>query len=86
MKGVTNFDKLCHRIFDGSGSGEDYLARKTNVFCEKCGDRVSAYYCEERLFLVECGCCEKKVLVKAKNRNEAASKAFGGMEVDYGEM
>lgn len=31
------------------------------------------------------GCCEKKVLVKAGSPNEAASKAFWGMEADYGE-
>ena len=47
--------------------------------------RVYAYYCEDRLFLAECECCEKTVLVKASNPNEAASKAFWGMEADYGE-
>lgn len=85
MKGATDFDKLCHRVFDGDGSGKDYLTRRTNVFCENCGHRVYAYYCEDRLFLAECECCEKKVLVKASNPNEAASKAFWGMEADYGE-
>lgn len=54
-------------------------------YCEDCGHRVYAYYCEDRLFLAECECCEKKVLVKASNPNEAASKAFWGMEADYGE-
>lgn len=78
MKGATDFDKLCHRIFDADSTGKDYLARETGVFCENCGNRVSAYYCEERLFLVECECCEKKVLVKAKNQEDAARKAFWG--------
>lgn len=85
MKGATDFDKLCHRIYDADSSGKDYLTRRTNVFCENCGHRVYAYYCEDRLFLAECECCEKKVLVKASNPNEAASKAFWGMEADYGE-
>lgn len=73
---MTDFDELCHRIFDADGTGKNYLTRETSVFCENCGNRVSSYYCEERLYLVECECCEKKVLVEAKNREEAAIKAF----------
>lgn len=78
MKGASEFDRLCHRVFDGNGDGEDYLARATDIFCCRCGHRVYAYYCEERLFLVECDGCRKKVLVKAGNRGEAAHRAFGG--------
>lgn len=77
MKGATAFDKLCHRVFESSGGGEDYFERKTLAHCERCGSPLYAYYCEEHLFFVECKFCEKKALVKAKNRNDAARKAFG---------
>lgn len=77
MKGATEFDKLCHRIFESSGDGGNYFARKTLAHCERCGSPLYAYYCEERLYFVECKLCEKKALVKANNRDDAACKAFG---------
>ena len=29
MKGASNFDKLCHQVFDGKNDGTNYLARET---------------------------------------------------------
>lgn len=77
MKGASAFDKLCHRVFESSGGGGNYFERKTLAHCERCGNPLYAYYGEERLFLVECKFCEKKALVKANNRDDAARKAFG---------
>lgn len=76
---MQNIDELCHRLFSADGQGKDYLSREGKVFCENCGSRVRTYYCEDRLYLVECECCEKKVLVKAGNPEEAAIKAFHGV-------
>lgn len=76
---MQSIDELCHRLFSADGQGKDYLSRESKVFCENCGSRVRTYYCEDRLYLVECECCEKKVLVKAGNPEEAAIKAFRGV-------
>jgi hypothetical protein len=77
MKGATAFDKWCHRVFESCGGGKDYFERETLAHCERCGNPLYAYYCEDRLFFVECKFCEKKALVKANNRDDAARKAFG---------
>lgn len=77
MKGATDFDKLCHRIFDAEAHTMDYLSRNTNIRCRTCGFSLSYYYCEERLFLVECEHCHKKALVKARNPKIAAYETFG---------
>lgn len=42
----------------------------------RCGHELEAYYCEERLYLVECDQCETKALVKARSPKEAAYRAF----------
>ena len=31
MKGASNFDKLCHQVFDGKNDGTNYLARETDI-------------------------------------------------------
>jgi len=76
-KGATSFDKLCHKLFASNGNGTDYLSKDTGVKCNCCGQELEAYYCESRLFLVECSRCKKKVLIMAGNAKEAAYKAFG---------
>lgn len=82
-KGATEFDKLCHKIFDANS--KNYRARQTGVNC-RCGYELEYYYCEEQLFLVECGQCETKALVKAKNPREAAYKAFAHKVIPINDM
>lgn len=77
MKGATDFDKLCHRVFDAEAHAMDYLSRNTHIRCRICGTSLCAYYCEDRLFLVECEHCHKKALVKAENSRKAAYSTFG---------
>lgn len=76
-KGATKFDKLCHRIFSANGNGTDYLSRRTSVKCGYCGYELEAYYCESRLFVVECHHCKTKALAMAGTPAEAAYKTFG---------
>ena len=45
-----------------------------------CGRELWAYYCEERLFLVECIECSVKALVEARNPKEAAYMSLGGVK------
>ena len=77
MKGATQFDQLCHRVFSANGNGTNYLSRRTGVKCGFCGYELEAYYCESRLYMVECHHCKTKALVMAGNPEEAASKTFG---------
>lgn len=77
MKGATKFDQLCHSVFAANGNGANYLGRRTGVQCGCCGYELKAYYCEERLYLVECPCCETKALVMAGSPAAAAYKTFG---------
>ena len=77
MKGATQFDQLCHRVFSANGNGTNYLSRRTGVKCGFCGYEIEAYYCESRLYMVECHHCKTKALVMAGNPEEAASKTFG---------
>ena len=76
-KGATKFDKLCHRVFGASGNGYDYLSRGTGVSCRRCGGEIQYYYCEERLYMVDCPYCSTKALVMARSAEEAACKTFG---------
>lgn len=77
MKGTSNFDKLCHQVYNADGNGRDYIGKATGVACRLCKSPLYAYYCEERLYLVECKTCEMKALVKAENPQVAAYRAFG---------
>lgn len=72
-KGATEFDKLCHKIFDANV--KNYRARYCGVRCG-CGHELEVYYCEEQLYLVECEACENKALVKARSPKDAAYKTF----------
>lgn len=72
-KGATEFDKLCHKIFDANV--KNYRARYCGVRCG-CGHELEVYYCEEQLYLVECEACESKALIKARSSKEAAYKTF----------
>lgn len=90
LKGATKFDQLCHSVFSANGNGTNYLSRKTGVKCGCCGYGLEAYYCDERLYLVECHHCKTKALVIAGNPAEAAYKTFGHAvypveEMDEGE-
>ena len=76
-KGATKFDQLCHAVFAGNGNGTNYLSREAGVRCGYCGHELETYYCEERLYLVECHSCKTKVLVMAGSPKEAAYKTFG---------
>ena len=86
MAGATNFDKLCHRVFDGRNNGTDYLAKDVGVHCGRCGHRLSVYYCEDRLFLVECAACGVKALVKANNAKTAAYRTFAHEVISIDDM
>ena len=77
MKGASNFDKLCHQVYNADGNGRDYIGKATGATCRLCKSPLYAYYCEERLYLVECKTCEMKALVKAENPQVAAYRAFG---------
>ena len=77
MKGATKFDQLCHKGFSATGDGTDYLSRGTGVKCRCCGSEIYAYYCEERLYVVECHHCRIKALIKAGNPYEAAYRTLG---------
>lgn len=76
MKGAMNFDKLCHQCFDGKNDGTNYLAWETDICCGRCGHKLRAYYCEERLYLIECAVCGTKALTKAGNVVFAAYKTL----------
>lgn len=76
-KGVTEFDKLCHRVFSARGNGANYLSWETGVKCGNCGHELEAYYCESRLYVVECHHCKAKALVMAGSPEQAAYQTFG---------
>lgn len=77
MKGASNFDKLCHQVYNADGNNRDYIGKATGVTCRLCKSPLYAYYCEERLYLVECKTCKMKALVMAENPQAAAYRAFG---------
>ena len=67
-KGATYLDKLCHKFYDHpKGHGE-----KTDYVCRLCGGPLETYYCEERLYLVQCTDCGTLALVKTANPEDAA--------------
>lgn len=76
-KGATKFDNLCHQIFSANGNGTDYLGRESGIRCGHCGHELGTYYCESRLYLVECRHCKIKALVEARSPSEAAYRTFG---------
>ena len=75
--GATEFDKLCHNLFAARDNGVDFHSRNTGVSCGRCGHELVAYYCESRLYMVQCRHCKKRALVMAQSRTEAAEKTFG---------
>lgn len=86
MKGASKFDQLCHILFSANGNGSDYLSRDVGVKCSRCGAELGTYYCEERLYLVECQHCNIKALVMGRNPAEAACKTFGHVKKGGGEV
>lgn len=75
-KGATKFDHLCHTIIGAENDGFDYLARNTGISCGKCGRELKTYYCEERLYMVECERCGVKCLVQAGSPAQACYKTM----------
>lgn len=73
--GATEFDKLCHRVF--RAGRKERLLRQTGVRCGACGRELQSYYCEERLFVIRCDCCNTVALVKAQSPADAAYCTFG---------
>lgn len=68
-KGATYLDKLCHKLYDEpKGNGI-----KVSGECHRCGGPLSAYYCEERLYLIACEECSTVVLTKACSPQIAAN-------------
>lgn len=68
-KGATYLDKLCHNLYDEpKGNGI-----KVSGECHRCGGFLSAYYCEERLYLIVCEECGTVVLTKACSPQIAAN-------------
>ena len=76
MKGATQFDQLCHRVFSANGNGTNYLSWRTGVKCGYCGYELEAYYCDERLYVLECHHCKIKALVMDGKQAEAAYKTL----------
>lgn len=78
-KGATLFDQMFHTvndIFKSRNNGHNYLERKTGISCGKCGHKLKTYYCEERLYVVECEHCGVKCLVEARNPEQACYKTM----------
>ena len=75
--GATKFDNLCHKVFAARDNSIDFLSRETGVKCRCCGNKLVAYYCESRLYMVQCRHCQTRALVMAKSRSEAAMKTVG---------
>ena len=74
--GASDFDKICHTVYSEKGNNTNYLLRGTGVKCSACGHELEYYYCESRLYLVECSRCGKKALVKAASPERAAYRTF----------
>lgn len=74
--GNTKFDSLCHTIFQAAGGEIDYKEGKTGISCGKCGHELKTYYCEERLYVVECEHCGVKCLVEAGSPAQACYKTM----------
>lgn len=68
-KGASELDKLCHRIYDHQKQN----GLKVSGECHRCGGPLSAYYCEERLYLIACEECGTIVLTKACSPQVAAN-------------
>lgn len=75
-RGSTKFDNLCHTIMGAENDGFDYLAKHTGISCGKCGHELKTYYCEERLYIVECEHCGVKCLVEAGCPAQACYKTM----------
>lgn len=75
-KGATLLDQLAHKLYDSKNNGGAYIARDTGVRCGRCGHELQAHYCEERLYIVDCGHCKIKSLVKANSPKDAAYRTL----------
>ncbi len=73
---TANVDQICHEIFDARDGGWDYLSSRSGISCYRCGCELKVYYCESRLYLVECDCCHTKALVRAASPEDAAYSTF----------
>lgn len=69
------FDEMFHKVFNA-----DVLYRNApieDVYCGKCGNPLTSYYCESELHAVKCDCCKTITLVEAKSPAKAMM-ACGG--------
>lgn len=80
--GATKFDNMCHKVFAAKDNGWDFLSRPTGVSCGHCGNELVAYYCESRLYMVQCRHCKIRAVVMAKSSKDAAYQTFGHKEVN----
>lgn len=71
-----SYDDMAHLLFKFAAK-EDIPRGTTDVPCVHCGDTLSGYYCEDRLYLIRCKKCGIAALVKASNPIEAAKKSLG---------
>lgn len=70
-KGANILDQLCHTIYQ-----QDFPPLKSGISCGKCGHELKTYYCEERLYIVECEHCGVKCLVQAGSPAQACYKTM----------
>lgn len=81
-KGATKFDKLCHKVFSADGEGGDFRGNSTGIQCGRCGRELFNYYCENRLYVIECRSCNVRALVKANAPEEAAYSTLAHTPID----
>ena len=63
MKGASNFDKLCHQVYNADGNGRDYIGKATEGnFCDiaQCCNVPGGIFCEDG------ACYQKKVWERLK--------------------
>ncbi len=65
---MPSVDRLMHAVYRA-----DVMYRESTigVMCRRCGTRVKAYYCEDRLYAVRCDGCESVTLVRAQSPIDA---------------
>lgn len=84
--GATKFDNLCHKVFTARDNSVDFLSRETGVKCGHCGNALVAYYCESRLYMVQCRHCKIRAVVMANSRKEAAEKTLNDSDFNLSEL
>ncbi len=65
---MNSIDELMHTAYRAEPMYKETLI---GVMCRRCGMRLKAYYCENRLYAVRCDGCESVTLVKARSPLDA---------------